>query len=106
MERSFQYYLLQTSAMHLGITITNIFNQFFGFDLLKPNIDLLQDGTISFLLNQNPKRQGYLSIKNLLNHFIYNKAIPSKIYLPIDIVVKENYLHYVKEEESMFESLI
>ncbi len=68
-----------------------------GFDLLPENIELLKEGKIDFLLNQNPEKQGYLGIVNLFHHFIYNKDIPPKQYLPIDIVLKENYLRYLED---------
>ena len=36
-----------------------------GYDLLKPNVDLLNEGYIDFLINQKPEKQGYLGIKKL-----------------------------------------
>ncbi len=77
-----------------------------GFDLIPQNIDLLLDGSLDFILNQNPQRQGYLGIVNLFNHFIYKKTIPAKRYLPIDIVMKENYEFYLKEDELNLELVI
>lgn len=71
-----------------------------GFDLIDENIALLREDQLNFILNQNPKRQGYLGIVNLFNHFIYNREIKPKNYLPIDIVVKENYKHYLDQDDS------
>ena len=70
-----------------------------GFDLISQNIDLLEANKINFLLNQNPLKQGYLGIINLFNYFIYNKVIPKKQYLPVDVVFKENYTNYLIEND-------
>ena len=77
-----------------------------GFDLLDSNVNHMNNGNIDFLLNQNPRKQGYVSIINLFNYFIYNKEIQDKVYLPIDIVVKENYQQYLIEEELIMELLV
>jgi len=74
-----------------------------GFDLIEENISLLKNGKIDFLLNQNPEKQGYLGIVSLFNYFIYQKDIPSKQYLPADIVMKENYKSYVEVQTNLFE---
>ena len=66
-----------------------------GFDLLYQNTSLLENGSIDFLLNQRPARQGYLGLINILNYFVFKKRIEPKQYLPIDIVVKENYKNYL-----------
>ncbi len=68
-----------------------------GFDLISQNIELLKSNSIDFLLNQDPARQGYLGMINILNYFVYNKHIETKQYLPVDVVVKENYENYLTE---------
>lgn len=70
-----------------------------GFDLIPQNIALLENDDLNFILNQNPYKQGFLGISSLFNHFIYNKQLPSKYYLPVDIIVAENYKQYLKDEE-------
>lgn len=67
-----------------------------GFDLIEQNVALLEDGTIDFLLNQNPKRQGELGLSSIFNFLIHNIDIPKKTYLPIDIVIKENYQQHLQ----------
>lgn len=69
-----------------------------GFDLIPPNVQLLEKDKIDFLINQDPIRQGYLGMINIINHFIYHKDIPLKQYLPSDVVVKENVHYYLEEE--------
>ena len=77
-----------------------------GFDLIPQNIDLLINGKIDFLINQDPVKQGYLGMINILNHLVFRKEIQFKQYLPADIVVKENYELYINEMETDLEMAI
>ncbi len=77
-----------------------------GFDLLEENIEYLKKGDINFLLNQNPLKQGYLGVMNLFNYFVYNKEIPLKRYLPVDVVVAENYPEYLNQKHVSLELVI
>src|SRR5690606_5959837 len=52
-------YLEQRNIQHLRIV---------GYDLIPQNIQCLNTGAISFLINQNPKGQGYLGINLLTDH--------------------------------------
>ena len=70
-----------------------------GFDLVSSNIQLLNDNKLDYLLNQNPEKQGYLGLVTLFNYFIYQRKVPSKNYLPVDIVIKENLQQYLNEAE-------
>lgn len=70
-----------------------------GFDLIEPNVEFLHRNIIDFLINQNPMRQGYLSIVNLFNHLVLKKEVEQLQYLPLDIVVSENVDYYVKVTE-------
>ncbi len=65
-----------------------------GYDLLKPNIKYLQDGAINFLIHQKPKRQAYLSVSYLAEHFLFGKDLPAQEFLPIDIITSENAKYY------------
>lgn len=66
-----------------------------GFDLLPENIIYLKAGKIDYLINQNPERQGFLAITNLIDALLLKKIIPPIQYLPLDIVVKENVDYYL-----------
>ena len=66
-----------------------------GYDLLEKNIEFLKNGTINFLINQNPKRQIYLGITYLVEHFLFDKVQPIKKLLPIGIINAENYKEYM-----------
>jgi LacI family transcriptional regulator len=71
-----------------------------GFDMITPNIALLKENKIDFIINQNPIQQGYMGIMNFVNHFILKKQIRQIQYLPLDIVVKENVDFYLESFEN------
>lgn len=66
-----------------------------GYDLLDENIEFLRDGCIDFLIHQKPKRQAYLGVGYLAEHFLFGKPIPSQNLLPIDIITPENVMYYM-----------
>ncbi|MFI1745677.1 substrate-binding domain-containing protein [Thalassobellus sediminis] len=74
-----------------------------GFDNTPQNIACLKNDTVSFLISQKPFDQGYESIRLMVN-YLNKKTIPNnKIYLPIDILTKENVV-YNERSEFMFEN--
>jgi LacI family transcriptional regulator len=76
--------------------ITNI--KIIGYDLISENLRYLNNGLIHFLINQNPKGQGYWGINHLVDHLVFKKKVPVLKYLPLDIVTKENLDYYIDEE--------
>ena len=70
-----------------------------GFDMIEPNIKLLEDNKLDFIINQNPIQQGYMGVINFVHHFILKKQIKKAQYLPLDIVLKENMDFYLKSFE-------
>jgi len=66
-----------------------------GYDLLKSNLNYLKSFDIDFLIHQNPKRQAYLGVVHLIEYFIFDKEIPTKKLLPIDIINSENANNYI-----------
>ncbi|WP_423149362.1 substrate-binding domain-containing protein [Rubrolithibacter danxiaensis] len=69
-----------------------------GYDLLPKNLHFLDKGLISFLINQNPKGQGYWGIHQLTEHLVFKKEVPVLKYLPLDIVTKENVNYYIDDD--------
>lgn len=69
-----------------------------GYDLIEKNIQHLEDGVIDFLINQNPKGQGYWGIQALADHLIFRKKNNPIKYLPLDIITKENLQCYIDSE--------
>lgn len=67
-----------------------------GYDLIDDNIIYLKQGIIDFLIHQNPKRQVYLGLFSLVEHFLFNKEILKTILLPIDIINSENFDLYLE----------
>lgn len=82
-------YLEQRNIQHIKII---------GYDLLPINIHYLNNGMISFLINQNPKGQGYWGIYHLVNHLVFKKQVPALKYLPLDIVTVENLCYFMDDE--------
>jgi LacI family transcriptional regulator len=62
-----------------------------GFDLLKNNIEFLNNGTIAFLINQKPEDQGYLGISHLYKKVVLKEPAIDRHYMPLEIIVQENY---------------
>lgn len=69
-----------------------------GYDLLKKNLEYLNLGTIDFLINQNPKGQGYFGILSLTENIVFKKDINPLKYLPLDIISKENLKYYIEAD--------
>lgn len=72
-----------------------------GFDLIQPNIDLLNSGRINFLVNQNSVEQGYQSLITLFKYLFMKETPEPQQYLPLDIVVTENVQYYLKKERGL-----
>lgn len=66
-----------------------------GFDLVRENIDLLKNGLIDYLLDEQPYAQGKLGMSMIFDHLIYGKALQNTRYLPINIVIRENIDDYL-----------
>ncbi|MDZ7650013.1 MAG: substrate-binding domain-containing protein [Cytophagales bacterium] len=81
--------LIKQSSPHIRII---------GYDLIRENLTCLQNGTIDFLINQNPMRQAKLGIQTLANHLIFKKA-PSPLQLfPLEIITPQNVSTYLSHE--------
>lgn len=69
---------------------------FIGYDLLQKNVELLREGVIQFLINQNPERLGGSALDHMLHYLFHQKEAPAQDLFPIDIVTSANvdsYLH-------------
>lgn len=65
-----------------------------GYDLLERNVACLKEGTVSFLIAQQPELQGFNSIRTLCDHLIFKKEVTCTNYMPIDLLTKENIDYY------------
>lgn len=66
-----------------------------GYDLLKRNVACLRQGTIDFIIAQQPTVQGYDSIESLCNHLILKKKIKACHYMPITLLTVDNIDFYL-----------
>lgn len=91
-------FITTSKAYQIASLIPQIKNKkiaLIGYDLIDKNVSYLNEGLIHFLIHQNQKRQVYLGVSTLAEHFLYSKEIPETILLPIDIINVENASFYV-----------
>lgn len=65
-----------------------------GYDLLERNVNCLKQGSVFFLIAQQPELQGFDGIKALCDYLIFKKEIPRENFMPIDLLTKENIEFY------------
>lgn len=69
-----------------------------GFDNTPQNTACLLNDSVSFLISQKPFDQGYTAVRLLTDYLIEKKQPAEKIYLPIDILIKENVQYNGRDE--------
>ncbi len=81
-----------------AITSLNLKRKIFiiGYDLIKENIRCLKNGSVDFIINQQPLRQGYEGIMALYAKIVLKSEVGQKKLLPIEIITKENMDSYVQ----------
>lgn len=62
-----------------------------GYELLKQNLEYLNDGIIDFLIHQKPEEQGYMGIIHLYKKVVLKENVLDLNYMQLEIIVKENY---------------
>jgi LacI family transcriptional regulator len=65
-----------------------------GYDFLKENIEYLKREVIDILICHKPEEQGYKGIMALYRHFVLSTPNEKVVFMPIDIITKENYEFY------------
>ncbi|RAV99822.1 LacI family DNA-binding transcriptional regulator [Pseudochryseolinea flava] len=65
-----------------------------GYDMLDENLKYLRQGTIDFLINQNPKRQASLGISHLVNYLMFKKGAPDTDLFPLEVITQQNIDSY------------
>jgi LacI family transcriptional regulator len=53
-----------------------------GYDLIEKNLNFLNQGLIHFLIHQNQKKQAYLGVSTLVEHFLFQKRNPRNYFTP------------------------
>lgn len=91
-------FITTSKAYQIATTLSEIKEKkiaLIGYDLIEKNVAYLNQGLLHFLIHQNQKRQAYLGVSTLAEHFLYGKEIPETILLPIDIINVENADFYI-----------
>lgn len=91
-------FITTSKAYQIASVLSSIKNRkiaLIGYDLIEKNVNFLNQGLVHFLIHQNQKRQAYLGVSTLVDHFLFRKEIPETILLPIDIINVENASFYV-----------
>lgn len=61
-----------------------------GYELLKQNLEYLNNGIIDFLIHQKPEEQGYMGINHLYKKSVLKEHVEDLHYMPLEIIVQEN----------------
>lgn len=61
-----------------------------GYELLKQNLEYLNNGIIDFLIHQKPEEQGYMGINHLYKKSVLKEPVEDLYTMPLEIIVKEN----------------
>jgi len=64
-----------------------------GYDLLEENKKYLNENVIDFIIDQEPYKQGYEGVYLLYKYVCLKESIKKTIYLPINIIMKENLVY-------------
>ena len=65
-----------------------------GFDFIDKNIEFLKKDVIDILICHRPGEQGYRGFMQLYQHVVLGKTFDNVLFMPIDIITKENYEFY------------
>jgi LacI family transcriptional regulator len=63
-----------------------------GYELLKQNLEYLNEGIIDFLIHQKPEEQGYMGINHLYKKIVLKETVLDLHYMSLEIIVKENQI--------------
>ena len=66
-----------------------------GYDLLDRNVECIRNGSVDFLIAQQPAIQGEECVKALFDHIILRKEIKPCNYMPITLISRENIDFYL-----------
>ena len=61
-----------------------------GYELLKHNLEYLNEGIIDFLIHQKPEEQGYMGINHLYKKSVLKEPVEDLYNMPLEIIVQEN----------------
>ena len=73
-----------------------------GVDLTAPNTAALKKGNIDALIGQNPKSQGFLAMRSLIEYLIFKQPIKVENIMPLDIVTKDTIEIYSEFKDLVY----
>lgn len=65
-----------------------------GVDLTTSNVNGLREGTIDFLIGQEPEHQGFLAMKTLIEYLVYKRPVKVHNHVQLDILTRETIDYY------------
>lgn len=84
-------YIIGEYLQKKGMTDFNLM----GYDLLQRNVNCLKQGSVFFLIAQQPVLQGFNGIQTLCEYLILKKKdVSGEYFMPIDLLTKENIDFY------------
>ena len=72
----------------------NLHPRIVGYDLIPPNVKMLEKEAIDFLLCQNPEEQGYRALNALFDNVLRKQPVEKENFTSIDIITRENLQYY------------
>lgn len=69
-----------------------------GYDLIRDNMNGLKEGSIDFLINQNPMRQTKIGIQTLANYLLFKRSTPPLHLFPLEVITSENMSSYLSHD--------
>ncbi|MDT0642755.1 LacI family DNA-binding transcriptional regulator [Zunongwangia sp. F363] len=70
-----------------------------GNDLINNNFKYLESGIIDYVIGQRPENQGYMALENFYKFLVAKQEISKNVFLPLDIITKENLMYYKPQIE-------
>ncbi|MDT0678319.1 LacI family DNA-binding transcriptional regulator [Autumnicola musiva] len=70
-----------------------------GNDLISKNYKYLESGVIDYVIGQRPETQGYMALENFYKSLVAKQEVKKSIFLPLDIITKENLMYYKSQIE-------
>ncbi len=70
-----------------------------GNDLIARNFKYLETGVIDYVIGQRPETQGYMALENFYKFLVAKQKVEKSVYLPLDIITKENLMYYKTQIE-------
>ena len=72
-----------------------------GYGTNARNVQLLKDGSISFLIEEHPEYQGYMAVKAIADNLMSGSSPRLVNYAPIDIMLKETVDYFLHSDPTV-----